>query len=105
MLIQVTKRHIRAAQQSKGRRTPVELAILEQDCFEEVHLQGHESRRWRVDLDGNHIALPREVKKALDQYLETQEMKSMNFDLPVEELAFDESDLMVDVFGEAAFGF
>ena len=104
MLIQVTKRHIRAAQQSEGRRTPVELAIIEQDCFEEVRLMGHESRRWRVDLDGTHLSLPREVKKALDQYQDTFEMRPLKFDLPVEEMISDDNDLMVDVFGEAAFG-
>lgn len=105
MNIHVTKRHIRAAQQSEGRRTPIELAIMEQDCFEEVHLLGHESRRWRVDLDGTHLALPRAVKKALDRYQDSLEMKPFTFDLPVEALASLEADVMLDVFGDFGVGF
>jgi hypothetical protein len=105
MQISVTKRHIRAAQQSEGRLTPIELAIMAQDCFEEVRLLGHETGRWRVDLDGNHIALDRVVKKHLNHYQAWLDMKPFKFDLPVEETAFDDQELMLDVFGEAAFGF
>lgn len=105
MQISVTKRHIRAAQENIGHRTPVELAIIEQDCFEEVRLLGHESRRWRIDLDGTHLALPREVKRVLNQYQETAEMKPFTFDLPVEETAFDPDGLLIDVFDEVGLGF
>ena len=85
MNIKVTARHITAALSSEGKRTPLELAIMELDCFEEIHLQRPTENRFNLILDGNPQKLPAKVQKALLQFYEEGKMEAMSFDLPLEE--------------------
>lgn len=97
MKIAITQRHIHAAQLSRGRRTPLEVAIMEMDCFEEVSLTGAPGQRYGLSLDGMAISLPRRVQRLLDQYAEAGEMSPFSFDLAVDNSHFVEhEDYLLD---------
>ena len=85
MKINVTNSHITSAIRSEGKRTPVEIAILDLDCFEEIHLQRPTENRFSLTVDGNAVKLPAKVQKGLLQFYEEGEMEAMSFDLPLDE--------------------
>jgi len=106
MKITITKRHIKAALDSNGKRTPVELAVMDEDCFEDVRLLGRETQRFMLDLDGNRIQLPAKVKKSLNAFFAEEKMKPFSFELPVEmEFGIDDGEFSLDVFQDMAFGY
>ncbi|MEL6670915.1 MAG: hypothetical protein AAFR61_01950 [Bacteroidota bacterium] len=101
MKVTVTKRHIQAAKLS-NLRTPVEIAVMELDCFEEVSLSRKEDGSYLLHIDGERIALPKKINQELDQFAETQHMKAVNFDLPVEEdVIVGEDELFLESFDDS----
>ncbi|MEO0470693.1 MAG: hypothetical protein AAF206_13790 [Bacteroidota bacterium] len=87
MKVNITKRHIKAARLSQGRLTPVELAVNELDCFEEIAI----TENLQLDLDGMRIALPNRIRKALNQFEESGEMSPLSFDLSLDDSLFQPS--------------
>ncbi|RMG56213.1 MAG: hypothetical protein D6722_26825 [Bacteroidetes bacterium] len=92
MKIAVTNRHIRAAKLSKGHRTPLEVAIMEMDCFEDVSLRGGAKRGFILELDGMRVDLPKRIQNLLEGYALTTEMKPFSFDLAVDNSHFVETE-------------
>lgn len=82
MKITITKQHVLSAQESEGQYNPVELAILDQDMFEEV--QTHMDRG-QMNLDGEMMPMPGKVLNALANFVETGMMRPMSFDLEIEQ--------------------
>ncbi len=96
MKITITKHHVLTAQESEGQYNPVELAILNQDCFEEVRF----SEDFRnINLDGEVMVLPRRVQSALQSFAELGTMRPLSFDLEIEEpvMLVDEHFFMDEV--------
>ncbi|MEO0898216.1 MAG: hypothetical protein AAFY71_17525 [Bacteroidota bacterium] len=85
MKISVSKRNIKDAQNRSTKITPVELAILEVDMFEEIVLNQVDETSYSIDLDDMRIVLPSKVSHALTQYEETGEMKPLSFELAIEQ--------------------
>ncbi|TAE61034.1 MAG: hypothetical protein EAZ89_00970 [Bacteroidetes bacterium] len=81
MKINITKRHIKAAQLSSGKRTPVELAVMDLECFEDVRLKQLSASGYALVLDGEAVKLPRNVQKLTATFIETQEMTPFVFEL------------------------
>lgn len=97
MKISVTKKHIDAGRLSNG-RTPIELAVMDLDCFEEVELKADDITGYLLEIDGLNINLSKQVQKALSSFFERQEMKPISFDLPIgSETNFSEDDLFMTV--------
>lgn len=80
MKVTVTRRHIRAAQTSKLQRNPVEIALLEMECFEEVSLTPL-ANGFALKLDGEQVKLPRKVQQAIRTFQESGEMAPLGFDI------------------------
>ncbi|MEL6594183.1 MAG: hypothetical protein AAFQ68_29035, partial [Bacteroidota bacterium] len=87
MKVTVTLRNIAVAKESQGKRSPVEIAVMELDCFEEVRLSRPSSNRFRLEVDGQQIKLNNKVQKALLNFYEEGDMKPLSFDMPLEEEA------------------
>ncbi|GAB4419190.1 MAG: hypothetical protein OHK0039_31360 [Bacteroidia bacterium] len=99
MKISISQRNITAAKLSKGKRTPVELAVMETDCFEEVRLRIDDTGKFRLDVDGARVKLPALVQRRLRQYHTTHEMQPFTFDLLVEgQDMFGDEELYLDAF-------
>ena len=81
MKVNITKRHIKAAKLSKGGLTPVEVAVNDLDCFEEISL----TESLQLNLDGMRISLPNRVRRALNQFSEEGEMSPLSFDLSLDD--------------------
>ncbi|MEZ4829748.1 MAG: hypothetical protein R3C61_26210 [Bacteroidia bacterium] len=102
MKISVTKRHINAARLSNGTRTPVELAVMEMDCFEEVTLLPKGANGFMLAIDGQHIQLPKIVQKGTRKYLANQEMEPMSFELPMENaLMMSREDMLFEPYEDS----
>lgn len=104
MRINITPRHISAAANSNGRRTPVELAVMDLDCFEEISLMA-DGNRFYLTLDGDRVKLPGKVGKALQQFQASQAMSPMSFNLPVESQTMDFEEFSMDLFDDVSFGY
>ncbi len=85
MKVTISKRDIVSAARSNGKWSPVEIALMDMDCFEEVRLSRPEPFQFRLDIDGNNVSLPKSVQKGLISFYEHGEMRPMSFDLVVEE--------------------
>lgn len=83
MKVNVTARHIKAGRLSHGHRTPIELAVEELDCFEEVWLKAA-GDRVSLMADGSEIRLPRKVQEAVRSFRETGTMNPMTFELKLD---------------------
>ncbi|MFK7922784.1 MAG: hypothetical protein AB8H47_12545 [Bacteroidia bacterium] len=85
MKVKISRRNIITALESQGKRSPVEIAVMELDCFEEVRLSRPSANRFRLEVDGQNVKLDNKVQKALVRFYDTEEMEPINFDLPLEE--------------------
>ena len=107
MKISVTKRHIDAGKLSNG-ISPIELAIMDLDCFEDVQLRADDATGYLLEIDGLHVTLARHVQKALISFFEKQEMNPISFDLPVDNgQGFSDDDFLLEALNddEEDFGF
>ena len=105
MKINVSKKHIKLALGTKGKRSPIEIAIMDMDCFEEVHLRQVNGYQYQVELDGEVILLPKKAQKALTNYYEKGTMEAISFDLPLyEQMHFVEEEMLFEAT-EDYFGF
>ena len=101
MHISVTKKHIKATQLSQNNLTPVEIAVMELDCFEDVRLLTLEGQQYMLDLDGMQVVMTNAVYSALAQFEEDGSMRPLEFDLPVgDSTEFVEDDFMMESFEE-----
>ncbi|MDX2248079.1 MAG: hypothetical protein SF052_14935 [Bacteroidia bacterium] len=102
MKVTVTKRHINAARLSDGKRTPIELSIMEMDCFEEVSLLPKGTNGYSLSLDGLNVSLPKIVQKSLRKYIEKLEMDPISFELPVDNgLMMSKDDLLFEPYEDS----
>lgn len=102
MKVTVTKRHINAAKLSEGKRTPVELAIMEMDCFEEIGLKPEGANGFILEIDGMFVSLPRKVQNGIRKFNSTYEMNPISFDLPLEnDLMFTSDDMLFEPFEDS----
>ncbi|MDX1907060.1 MAG: hypothetical protein SF053_08505 [Bacteroidia bacterium] len=81
MKITVTPSHIRSARLTEGKRTPVELAVMDLECFEDVALRPLKTVGYYLELDGEKVKLPRKVQGLIQTWQETGEMEPFAFDL------------------------
>jgi len=105
MNILVSKQHIQAARLSNGQRTPIELAIMDMDCFEEVNLKILDTDLFSLELDGNAVPLTQNARTNLKKYLAGEEIKSFSFELPVDDpMMTGGDDLLFESFDDP-FGY
>lgn len=97
MRITVTKKHIKAAQLSQNNLSPVEIAVMELDCFEEIRLIQMENDQYLLDLDGTQVVMPQSVNRALWRFETEGIMRTLDIDLPMEEEVMDflDQDLLL----------
>ncbi|WNJ16882.1 hypothetical protein [Pontibacter sp. G13] len=101
MKISVSKRHVNSARLSNGKRTPVELAIMEMDVFEDILLLASETGDISLKIDGMQIDLPKDVLSAIKTFQDTQNMRPMSFELPVDtDMFMGGEEVMLDAFDE-----
>ena len=107
MKVTITSSHIKAAKLSKGKITPVEVALIDLDCFEEIYLSQNENGKYNLLIDGESVKLPRSIQQALKKFDEIGEMNSTSFDLPVENNDFfsEEDSLFEPIDDGFSFGF
>ena len=97
MKVTITNNHIRAAKLSKGKISPVEVALIDLDCFEEINLYQNENGNFNLKIDGDPVKLPRTIQNSLRKFAETGEMNTTSFDLPVgDNDFFSEEDLLFE---------
>lgn len=102
MKVIITNQHIKAAKLSEGRLTPIEVALIDMDCFQEISItEKEETGEFILELDGMKTPLPKKAQKNLGTFLEQGEMKAFNFDLPVENEMFGSEDLMMESFEDS----
>ncbi|MDW3651504.1 MAG: hypothetical protein R8P61_30775 [Bacteroidia bacterium] len=102
MKVIITKQHIKAAKLSEGRITPIEVALNDMDCFQEISLkEQEETGNFLLELDGMKMDLPKKASTQLRNFMETGEMKAFNFDLPMEEEIFVGEDLLMESFEDS----
>lgn len=101
MKVNVTRRNILAALESQGKRNPIEFAVMELDCFEEIRLTRPTATRFRLEVDGQNVKLNNRVQKSLLKFQETQEMEPISFDLPLgEEMLLGGGELFVETMDD-----
>lgn len=101
MKIKVSHNNIAVALASQGKRSPVEIAVMELDCFEEVRLSRPTANRFRLEVDGQDVKLNSRVQKALLKFHETQEMDPLSFDLSLgEEMLLGGGELFVETMDD-----
>ncbi|MEL6134564.1 MAG: hypothetical protein AAFR59_14485 [Bacteroidota bacterium] len=110
MIISITKKNIKAASQSDGLRTPIEVAIQELDCFEEIELRHREEGGYMLLLDGESIVLPSVATEALKNWFIHQRMSPTQFDIQLHtpDSYMADDGLMMDVLDDtldADYGF
>ncbi|MEM6347468.1 MAG: hypothetical protein AAF927_26495 [Bacteroidota bacterium] len=101
MKVNVSRRNIAVAIESQGKRSPIEIAIIELDCFEEVRLSRPTTNRFRLEVDGQNVKLNKKVQSALLKFHETQEMEPLSFDLPLgEEMLLGGGEFFVETMDD-----
>ncbi|MEM7371514.1 MAG: hypothetical protein AAF587_23070 [Bacteroidota bacterium] len=100
MKVSVTKRHITSAKRSEGRLTPIEVAVMDLDCFAEINLLASSPSGYSLEVDGSRVKLPRSVQTALEVWEIQGDMKPVSFDLPIEDPFLSSEDLLLDNFDE-----
>ena len=95
MKISVNKRHIKAAQLGNGHMSPLEIAVAELDCFEEVKLYASANGSYAMEIDGIYVQLPRSVQKAVKNWESHQIMRPLDFELPINNEVYLEEDAMM----------
>ena len=98
MRINVTPRHIKASLSRNGQVSPIEYAIMDQDCFEEVSITMKSEQVYRLMVDGEVMDLPAKVNKALNKFSATGEMEPFSFNLALESQSMIYEDFSMDVF-------
>ncbi|MEZ4776739.1 MAG: hypothetical protein R3D00_26420 [Bacteroidia bacterium] len=102
MKVTVTKRHINAARLSNGQRTPVELAVMEMDCFEEISLHPQGANGYGLSVDGMNVKLPKIVQKGIRKYIDKLEMDPMSFEMPLDNgLIMTKEDMLFEPFEDS----
>lgn len=102
MKVIITNQHIKAAKLSEGRLTPIEVALNDMDCFQEISIKTQEeSMDFLLELDGMKIHMPKKAQKNLQKYVNEGEMKAFSFDLPMENEIFDGDELMMESFEDS----
>ena len=105
MRINITPRHINSATHSGGRLTPVEIAVMDLDCFEDVVLVNSANNRYHFLLDGEKVKLPAKVAKATQRFAETHTMHPMSFNLSVENQTFEFDGFSMDLLDDLGYGY
>lgn len=100
MKVSVTKRHISSAKRSEGRLTPIEVAVIDLDCFEEINLLATSPSGYSLEVDGNRVKLPRSVQTALESWETQADMKPVSFELPIDDPFLTSEDLLLDQFDD-----
>ena len=102
MKVIITNQHIKAAKLSEGRLTPIEVALNDMDCFQEISLKAKEETGvFILELDGMKTQLPKKAEKNLQTYLEQGEMKAFSFDLPMENEMYGGEELTMESFEDS----
>ncbi|MEM6801549.1 MAG: hypothetical protein AAF696_09095 [Bacteroidota bacterium] len=102
MKVIITKQHIKAAKLSEGRLTPIEVALNDMDCFQEINMKTEEETgKTTLELDGMKMDLPKKAQQALNTYMEEGEMKPFNFDLEMGDEIFVGEDLLMESFEDS----
>jgi hypothetical protein len=95
MKISVNKRHIKAAQLGNGHMSPIEIAVAELDCFEEVQLYPNANGSYAMEIDGSFVTLPRNAQKAMAKWESDQLMRPMDFELPIHNAVYLDDDALM----------
>lgn len=102
MKVIITNQHIKAAKLSDGRLSPIEAALNDMDCFQEIFLKAKgEMGTFELEVDGMKIQLPTKAQKNLQKFLDTGEMKAFSFDLPMENEMFEGDELTMESFEDS----
>ncbi len=83
MKIQITDKHIKSCR-PEGRYNPVEIALIDTDCFEDMLIRSFGEQRFVVEVDGVVVPLPTRVCRALVDFQSGRPMKPMTFEFPIE---------------------
>jgi hypothetical protein len=105
MKINVSKRHIVSALGTNGKRSPIELAVMDLDCFEEIRLRHKDGYQYQLELVGETVVLPKKAQKALTNFFERGSMHAFSFELPLQsQMPFAEETLLFEA-ADDYFGF
>ncbi|MEM7659511.1 MAG: hypothetical protein AAF399_25575 [Bacteroidota bacterium] len=108
MNVSITKRHIKSAQLDQGRLSPLEIALVELDVFEQITIIPTGESVYHLDLDGTLVPLPARVSKAMTRWETEANMKPLSFELAIESdmMGLGEEDFLVENFEDGLdFGF
>lgn len=100
MKVHITEKHIKSCR-PEGRYTPVDIALIDTDCFEEINVKPRGEQRFVAEVDGVTVPLPTRLCRALVDFAAGRGMKPHTFEFPIErEMAkIEESYLLEPVDG------
>ncbi|MDP5168968.1 MAG: hypothetical protein NWR72_01890 [Bacteroidia bacterium] len=83
MKVQITDKHIKSCK-PEGRYTPVDIALIDTDCFEEIRIRPHGEQRFVADVDGVVVPIPTRICRAIVDFQAGRGMKPQAFEFPIE---------------------
>jgi len=102
MKVIITNQHIKAAKSSEGRITPIEIALEDMDCFQEISLTAKgDTHEFILELDGMKLQLPKKAQKNLHTFIDEGKMKAFSFDIAMENEQYSEEDLLMESFEDS----
>ncbi len=96
MKVQILESHIKSCRPD-GRYTPVEIALIATDCFEEVRLRQRGEQRYVATVDGIKVPIPSRVCRAIVDFKDGRGMEPQTFEFPIErEMAKIEDSIFLE---------
>lgn len=104
MKVKITEKHIQSCR-PEGRYTPVDIALIDTDCFEEIKVRLIAEQRYVADVDGIAVPLPTKICRAIVDFESGRGMKPQQFEFPIErEMSKMEDDLFLETMESFDFG-
>lgn len=104
MKVQITDKHIKSCR-PEGRYNPVDIALIDTDCFEEIRVRPFGEQRYVADVDGIAVPLPTRICRALVDFESGRGMKAQMFEFPIErEMSKMEDDLFLETMESFDYG-
>ena len=104
MKVQITDKHVKSCR-PEGRYTPVEIALIDTDCFEEIAVRPFGEQRFVAEVDGVVVPLPTRICRAMVDFQSGRGMKAQSFEFPIErEMSKMEDELFLETIEPFDFG-
>lgn len=104
MKIQITDKHIKSCR-PEGKYNPVEIALIDTDCFEDIRVRSFGEQRFVADVDGLVVPIPTRICRALVEFQSGRGMKPQSFEFPIErEMSKLEDSIFMETVETFDFG-